>query len=360
MDRLNPGRKRQGPPRIDDFEVAQRAQRNSLFFTQDDDMESIFGGDVSFADDPGPSQHPLSTRTEQPRSGYGQPPAQPVHSSTPAPVPVPDTIEIKDENDSDGNEDLNLLRSTPQDDRVKIFVGKRNRPIYVKRTDLAKSPVLKAYIVDDAIQGPFIMRPQLMRTNFGDFEAVSQYLRSGEYAPMLLEDPTEPGGPMVLDNVKVDESYAKELVRSGRLYKIAKRFQVEGMAELVFRKVSQVDPGKFNVQSLVTVAEIVFRNQGKGADSCVGHSTDNAQDAQSSGVTTIIDEDDDPQDVLEEWIIGKLAHNFREIMRIQRERFWEVVKTTNQKMMYARVLEEVAKQYRATGGNLPEPVVELD
>lgn len=202
------------------------------------------------------------------------------------------------------------------------------------------------------------MRPQLMTTHYDDFAAVAQFLRGGEYAPLLLENAGDTQGPKVLSGFKCDEDYARELVKSGKLYGLAKGFGIQGMAELVFKKVSEVDSGKYSIGSLVKVAEIVFKDTKDGAEPAAGGSTNNG-DGNAAGVVGA-EGGGDGKDPLEEWIVGKLAYNFQEIMRIQREKFFEVMKMTGKKLLFSRVLEEVAGQYRASGGKLSEPVIELD
>lgn len=379
-DRQNNDRRQPAPPRVNHFEVARRSQRNEMFFTDEDDADSLFGADDTpsvesvepriqqvdrrrqpqteaerhrFSDQTrqdtqrivsAPDSQALTRTTNNRAYHFAQRPAS-MYITKPAPVnanlPV---IQIKDEEEMDSIMESESLRNIPPSQRVKIFVGKKSQSILVNRADLSKSPILLSYVVDDPIQGSFIMRPQLVKTHYWDFSAVAQFLRSGEYTPRLQDDAANPTDGKVLNGLKGDGDYAKELVRSGKLYGMAKRFGVEGMAELVFRKVSEVDAGKYNVNSLVCVAEIVFKNANGGREEGQDNPIANKQDA----------------DPLEVWIIEKLAHNFQEIMRTRPEKFFEVVKATRKKMLYARVLEEIAGKYRASGGTLPVPVIELD
>lgn len=396
--RLNPGRKRPAPsPRIDDFELAQRAQRNEMFFTDADDQDSIFGSDdFAVIEESTLRQRQSQPQNQSPRNQGVQngrapnngasntarsninsrtsnkannrnSPRRPVSSTTRGPTTptsaVLETIQIKDEDaETDNTMDADYLRNIPTNQRVKIFVGRKNRSIQVNRADLSKSPILQSYIVDDPIQGSFIMRPQLMTTHYEDFAAVAQFLRNGEYAPLLLQNAADAQGPKVLSELKNDEEYAREFVKAAKLYGLAKSFGIHGMAELVFKKVTEVDSGKYSISSLVKVAEIVFKDTKNrtetAADSSRATETGSASGEATQGISTGgIASDKDP---LEEWIVGKLAYNFQEIMRIQRDKFFEVAKVTGKKMLYSRVLEKVAGQYRASGGKLPEPVIELD
>lgn len=220
-NRLNPGRKRPAPssPRINDFELAQRAQRNEMFFTDADDQDSTFGSDdPAVVEESTERERQSRPQNQSPRTQGIQNGRTPNNGSnnigrsnvnsrtnivnnrnsprrlvslttrTPA-IPlssVPETIQIKDEDaEIETTMDADFLRNIPSNQRVKIFVGRKNRSIQVHRADLSKSPTLQSYIVDDPVQGSFIMRPQLMTTHYEDFAAVAQFLRNGEYAPLL-------------------------------------------------------------------------------------------------------------------------------------------------------------------------------
>ena len=122
-------------------------------------------------------------------------------------------------------------------------------------------------------------------------------------------------------------------------------FVIDGLADVVYNKITQVDRKSFSIRSLVELARVVF--------------TDNR--AKLPTVQTIpATTNDQVKDKLEEWIIGQIAQNFEEITRSQHESIWSAVRMTSKKMFFARVLEEVADRYRATGGKLPGPIVELD
>lgn len=260
-----------------------------------------------------------------------------------------DLVEVKDETDEAVKPDW--VRDIADKDKVKLFIGKRNKQILVKRADLAKSPTLSSWVIDDPDQGAYIMRPQLAKTEFIDFDAVLQFLHSSEYAPILVDNG--------LDGLKTDEAYAKELVRSGRIYIIAQTFQVEGLAELVLDKISKVDVDKFPTKAIVELAGVIFNDKrfaplaNPAVAAAVGSANggEGVPDSEAAAGA---------KDKLEEWIITHVAKNFREIMNIQQEAFWKVERATSKKMFFAQVMEETAQQYRATGGRLPEPVVQLD
>jgi len=262
--------------------------------------------------------------------------------------PTPNvTIDIKEEQ-VDGPA---WIKGKAPPGRVKIYVGRRNKQVLAKREDLAKSAILTSFIIDDPVQGAFIMRPQLLRTDFNDFDAVLQFIHSGEYAPILVEDSENIGGPKLLDGLKTHEAYAKEVVRSGRIYVIAQTFQVEGLAEQVLTKITGVDITKFNNHSLVELAGIVFSNTRCPVSTM--NATGNIDGEENASAAK-------KSDPLEEWIICQLAKNFREIMRSEQTTFWNVEHKTSKKFLFARVLKEVADQYWAVGGLPTASFIELD
>lgn len=395
MDRFNTNRKRPDP--YYDFNASKRLQQSkasnnhdSLFLSDDEGDaqidEDLFGrnNDDDFAtlvDTPRPQparpvqSQPTQSRPAQQRASTQHRPAT-QSTSTPttngatttndtsnsgntskptngrSEAAAVDLVEVKDEKDEDEDEEPDWVKDVADKDKVKLFVGRRNKQVLVKRVDLAKSPILTSWIIDDPDQGSYIMRPQLARTEFANFDAVLQFLHSSEYAPLLVDNR--------LDGLKSNEAYAKELVRSGRIYIIAQRFQIEGLAELVFGKIDKVDVSKFSIKAIVELAGVIFGDKNSvvlphpaAAAATAAVNRANASAGSQEGVAGL-------KDKLEEWIITQVAKNLQEIMNNQQETFWKVERKTSKKLFFAQVMEEAAVQYRVTGGKLPGPVVELD
>lgn len=267
-------------------------------------------------------------------------PARSMSHSPPTTIPA-EPIEIKDESDDPKIPDY--IANLPATHQVKIYIGKRNKLCFVSRTNLEKSPVLTSWILEDPNEGPFVMRPQLQKTEVLDFDAICQYLHSGEYAPLLV---AKDGGEMVLDGIaNGDEAeYSKQLVRAGRIYVLAQMYQVQGLDELVYKKVTGVDVKRYSLKSFVELAGLVFSDKRP-----VGFQV--GQEVEGEG---------EKKDMLEEWIVGQMAHNFQEVTKSRHDQFWGVVEKTRKKMFFAKVLEEAAERYRTTGGILPDAVIELD
>lgn len=267
------------------------------------------------------------------------------HADSTSAASFKEVVEVKDEPDDELAKEPDWLQNTPNTDRIRLYVGKKNRQVFVKRSDLAKSPILTSYIIepdndpDPGQSTPYIMRPQLLKMDFNDFSALVQFLHSGEYEPMLVEAEGSAEKEYVLDGFSKDRAYSTELVRAGRIYVIAQMFKVEGLEEVVFGKITKVNERKYSIKSLVELAGVVFSDKRSDIG---GVSTNNGKDK------------------LETWIIGQFAKNLQEIMKTQHDEFWAVEKKTSKKMFLAQVLEETADRYRALGGKLPGPVVELD
>ncbi|KAK5940224.1 hypothetical protein PMZ80_007644 [Knufia obscura] len=428
MDRFNTNRKRPAPT-YNDFNASKRLQQSqskssnhdSLFISDDEGEaqvdEELFGRDndndfTSLVNSLRPqsvrpaqsqpqpqSQSQSQSQPTQPRPTQQRPPAQQRPATQPtstpttngastngantsistsanaATVPPPTTIDldqldtdtsIKDE--ADQISEPPWLKDTPPTEKVTLFIGRLNRTALVRRTDLAKSPILTSWIIDDPSQtsggqGAYIMRPQLAKCSYADFDAVLQFFHSGEYAPMLVDD--------CLDGVVGEEGYAKELLRGGRVYIIARMFEVQGLAELVYRKIERVDVGRYSIKAIVELAGIIFDNKrvptpavsipaAAAGAAAVNRANENGTDGADGANNGDAGAEQPGRDKLEEWIITQVAKNFQEIMSTQQDVFWRVERKTRERMFFARVLEEASSQYRATGGRLAGAVVTID
>lgn len=208
------------------------------------------------------------------------------------------------------------------------------------------------------------MRPQLAKTSFVDFDAVLQFLHSGEYAPLLVDGR--------LDGVSDvgTEGYDRELLRGGRVYNIGKMFTVEGLAELVYNKIERVDVARYSIRAIVELAGIIFDGKRVSTPAVSTpaaavnreneNGTDGADGTGSGNGSGNTGAEQPESDKLEEWIITQVAKNFQEIMSTQQDVFWRVERKTRERMFFARVLEEASSQYRATGGRLAGAVVTID
>lgn len=245
------------------------------------------------------------------------------------------------------------LSDTNEVNRIKIYIGKRQRQIFAQREEIAKSPILTSFIVDDAQQGAFIMRPQLLNTNPADFDAVLQFIHTSTFEPLVVGKE----GDKRFEKAYSNDDYGKELIRLGKIYVIAQMFQVQGLEDAIYDKVCTISARRFPNKALVELAGVIFSDKRNTGGSAAGvTSASSSQTAAGEG-----QDDTAVKDKFEEWIITKVASNLQEIQKHQHEDFWAVEKKTTKKMFYARVLELAAEIYRANSGRLlSATVVELD
>ncbi|KAK5464854.1 hypothetical protein LTS15_001417 [Exophiala xenobiotica] len=166
---------------------------------------------------------------------------------------------------------FHLSTTTRNEEKVKIYVGPRNRIFIVPLDSLDKSPVLKA-LNNDSVSGSgsgsgsstsrlgsgsgsknsdpgssgsrsdsesFIMHPLLTKINPDHFVAVQQFLIMDEYVPAILGNPAgeHVWWPKRLDGHTSVEDYRRESVRAAHLYCLARRLGMRGLAALVVRKI---------------------------------------------------------------------------------------------------------------------------
>lgn len=271
-------------------------------------------------------------------------------NSTTPPKKKSSDAEIKEEQDNPM--EANWIKGMPDADRIRVYIGKRQRITYAGRADLVKSPILTSYIIEDAETGAYIMRPQLLKTDPTDFDAVLQFIHTGDFNPVLIDK----DGEKAFEKVRSDDAYGKELVRLGKVYVLAQTFQVQGLEDAIYGKICAVNARRFPDKALVELAGVIFSDKRAG----VGSKARSASGSQSSGGSQDGQGQEKRKDKLEEWVISKIAGQFQEIQKYQHEEFWAVEKKTTKKMFFARLLEETADVYRANSGRPPSPaVVEL-
>lgn len=242
------------------------------------------------------------------------------------------------------------IEGTEEINRIRIYIGKRQRQTFARREDISKSSVLTGYIVEDAEQGAYIMRPQLLRTDPNDFDAVLQFIHTGTFEPLVIQDKDNGG---LFKGITSDLEYGRELVRLGKIYVIAQMFKVDALEDAIYDKICAINARRFPNKALVELAGVIFN------DKRVSTRPGNAAVASAESSQTVQDE----KDKFEGWIVNKIATNFQDIQKYQHDDFWVVEKKTTKKMFYARVLELAAEIYRANSGKLPGPtstIVELD
>jgi hypothetical protein len=211
----------------------------------------------------------------------------------------------------------------PAEDLVQVFVGRRNDKFDCSRHDLAKSAVLTRRITtrDGGHQHSFIMDPSFVDIDPSEFCSVVQFLNLHEYEPLLLHSSD---GKFYLDDSIAPIDYPKDLLRSAKLFNLAKRFQLPVLADLIFRKVLHGHP-KYDVEAFLSFASTILKYQ----------EIDFSDDEEIKGV-------------LEDWIIKILAENMDTIcsgVAVDAKAFWRLmrVRGVELKVMGKRV--ELCKMF---------------
>ncbi len=204
----------------------------------------------------------------------------------------------------------------PPAELVKVFVGPTNdTPFSCSRHNLAQSTVLTSRITtprDSTQPYSFIMDPTFRDIQPSDFKAVVQFLNAHEYEPLLLSSPS---GELSLDDSSGPIDYPADLLRSGHLFNLAKRFQLPAFGDLVARKVLH-GHRTYDTRAFLAFAAIVLRYQ----------EVDFRDGEQIRGV-------------LEGWVVQFLAEHMHTLCsRVVRDArvFWELMRVRG---VEERVLE---------------------
>lgn len=185
------------------------------------------------------------------------------------------------------------------------------------------------------------MHPRLRTIVTDDFLAVLEFMQTGEYSPALVSDTdANDSRPMRLDGLTTTDDYSDFLVQAGRLYLLAKMFQVRGMVELIIRKVTRGQFQRYSNIALIELARIVLSRPVVEKKRLFNNLTNAVA-----------------FDPFDQWIVGRLAGNLMEIMRseIEHSRYLVMVHATSKRQVHAEVLERAAALYRQIGG-LPEVI----
>ncbi|KAK4939676.1 hypothetical protein LTR10_020066 [Elasticomyces elasticus] len=240
---------------------------------------------------------------------------------------------------------LDLLKATPHDQHVKIYVGPSNKVYTVSIGDLEKSPILKAMVSQDSADGPYIMHPALTEINPNHFLAVQHFLIMDEYIPAIVSNPR--GNDIVpkqLDGLNSVDDYRAEAVRSGHLYIIAKRLGMTTMQDLVVQKVTQAQYQQYGIKCLLELAKVVFsRPEDK---ELLSKTKSESPQCGRAG-----EENEDP---LEKWLIESLKRRLQTMMLRHAPLFFEIANhgACARRGFESRILKRRVEELEASGGSV--------
>lgn len=223
------------------------------------------------------------------------------------------------------------MNSLAWSELVTIYVGANSHEHRIPRADLAKSPILTSWVKTDS-DAPYIMHPDLRTVNSQHFGSLIRFMHTGEYLPRVVEIPTGMNGRGTvlqrkgLDKLRTSEEYSAQLVRAGQLYKLAEQFQVQGLTDYIFNRVSEAELITYTNEALLTFAINFFS---RPAATICGSSETNQ---------------------LEVWILEKIAWEFQVIMKNHAAQFFKIPSKTGKSNFFPRLLRRKAEQVEEIGG----------
>ncbi|KAL9127767.1 MAG: hypothetical protein Q9217_003425 [Psora testacea] len=140
---------------------------------------------------------------------------------------------------------------------VQVFVGDPHRIYKVGRQGLDASPLLSPLLVKSVDSTCYVMSPLLSSLDADAFLPIAEYLGHREYSPKLLDDGTE---RTRLEVDVIPEERGQEIVRSERIYSLARILEIGSLQDLAFRKLKVLASldDSFPLLAILTVVEHVF------------------------------------------------------------------------------------------------------
>lgn len=228
------------------------------------------------------------------------------------------------------------MKDMPKNDLITIFVGRNSQEHKLPTADLVKSPVLNGWLHTDSNKS-YVMHPDLTKINNQHFVSIIRYMHMGEYLPKMVDIPTgiSNGTPVTrkgLGTLRTSEQYSKELIRAGHLYLLAELFQVEGLTDYIYARITTCEFQKYGHEAMLALARTVF--------------------SRPQVTTGPGDESEEPQTLnnLEEWILRWLAFEFQSIMKKNSKLFFQVAGRTGKAKFFQRLLRVKAEQVDSVGG----------
>lgn len=105
---------------------------------------------------------------------------------------------------------------------MDVHVGRRK--FLVSEADISQSSVLKSRILRKPGRTPWIIDPDLQDISPKNFEAVQQFLQSGEFEPMhihLADDSSITTGSGSMEGIEIVRQDSEQIRRLERLYVLA-------------------------------------------------------------------------------------------------------------------------------------------
>lgn len=220
----------------------------------------------------------------------------------------------------------NYAKLANPDEIVNVFIGNATKPFCTTRTAISKSPILSAQIQEDPKHGRFIMHPSLAGADKFDTLAMLQFMQEGEYSPKSVRRSNSNAPPYMLSGKSFGYQYNDEVIRAGRLYNLAKVFQVQGFIQHILEKIKSTEYVSYSNVAIMQCTILVY------------------QDAGGNGRMS--------RDGMETWLIKVLADRFKDIMKSEMEQnlFWDMEQRTARRKVIRDVFALCAENYHNIGG----------
>jgi hypothetical protein len=195
----------------------------------------------------------------------------------------PGDVIIKHEDDEDGEQ------------MVTVYIGPQNQIFNISKEDLSQSPVLYGYIRGKP-RGLLIMDPELTEVSGGDFGAVDEFLKTGEFQPTYVAEELTADTRLEagrLDGVDTHKEDSAQIKRLAKLYLLARRFKLPTMQLLIRQKLIAGFPRGYPYKAMLVFVGQIFQ-------AMPGTVQDAAALPDTGG-----------RDPLKEWLIMWLAHHMR-------------------------------------------------
>jgi hypothetical protein len=197
-------------------------------------------------------------------------------------------VKVKREDGEGGNDQM-----------ITVYIGMQNKVFRISREDLSQSPVLNGYVRGKP-GALLVMDPELMGVSTGEFDAVDEFLKTGEFQPFYVakegRTDIQPGAGS-LDGVRGHKQYSTQLLRLGKLYVMAGTFKLPKMQLLVWQKVVAGFPSGWSSKAMLALIGQIFQD--------MPGTVENAATSLDQG------EGSDINDPLKDWLIVWLAEHMR-------------------------------------------------
>ena len=204
--------------------------------------------------------------------------------------------------------------------KVTVHVGKETQEFQITEHDLSQSPVLTSYIIRRLGRPPCVWDPDLRKVDCGDFEAVKQFLKGGEFEPRYVHQKDNDGviqaGAGSLEGITTLKDDCTQITRLGKLYLLARKFDLSNMQDLIRQKLVAGFPRGYRAKTVLLLIGQIFKTI-----------PGNVNDAVAlPGEIVRVSLEDQHTDELKVWLVKWLANEMRAITSVgTATQYWETL-----------------------------------